>query len=153
MALVVKNPPANIQFSSVAQSCPTLCDPMGCSSPGLTHIVACVSTSLLTVAERCYTVWLFVCPVAQLCSTLCDPMDYSMPGFLVLHHLPEFGQTHFHWVGDAIQSPHPLSPPSPPALNLSEHQGLFHWTGSSHQVARVASFIHWSMDIWVVSTL
>ena len=56
--------------------------------------------------------------------TLCDPMDCSMPGFPVLHYLPEFAQTHVHWVGDAIQQSHPLSPPSPPALNLSQHQGL-----------------------------
>ena len=56
---------------------------------------------------------------------LCDPMDCSTPGFPVLHHHPEFAQTHVHWVGDAIQPSHPLSPPSPPALNLFQHQGLF----------------------------
>ena len=78
---------------------------------GLSHIVACISTSLLTMAERYYTVWLSVCPVAVLCSTLCDPMNYSMPGFLFLHHLLVFGQTHVHWVGDAIQPSHPLSSP------------------------------------------
>ena len=54
-----------------------------------------------------------------------DPMDYSMPAFPALHHLPEFDQTHVHWVGDAMQSSHPLSSPSPPALNLSQNQGLF----------------------------
>ena len=63
--------------------------------------------------------------VQSLCLTLCDPMDYSMSGFPVLNHLPEFAQTHAHWVGDATQSSCALSPPSPPALNLSEHQGLF----------------------------
>ena len=52
-------------------------------------------------------------------------MDCSMPGFLVLHHLPEFAQTHVHWVGNAIQPSNPLSTPSPPALNLPQHQGLF----------------------------
>ena len=63
--------------------------------------------------------------VAQSCPTLCDPMDCSMPGLPVIHQLLEFTQTHVHWVGDAMQSSHPLSSPSPPALNLSQHQGLF----------------------------
>ena len=62
--------------------------------------------------------------VAQSCLTLCNPLDCSIPGFPVLHHLPEFAQTHVHWVDDAIQPFHPLSSPSPPALNLSRHQGL-----------------------------
>ena len=57
--------------------------------------------------------------------TFCNRRDCSMPGFLVLHHLPELAQTHVHRVGDAIQPSHPLSSASPPALNLSQHQGLF----------------------------
>ena len=61
----------------------------------------------------------------QSCPTLCDPMNHSMPGFPVLHYLPELAQTRVHRVGDAIQPSHPLSTPSPPALNLSQHQGLF----------------------------
>jgi len=65
------------------------------------------------------------CSVAQSFLTLCDPMDGSMPGFPVLHHLPELAQTHVHWNGDAIQSSHPLSSPSPPAFDLSQHQGVF----------------------------
>ena len=60
-------------------------------------------------------------------------MDCSMPGFPVLHYLPEFAQTHVYWVVDAIQISHPLSSPSPPAFNLSKHQGLFQWVVSSHQ--------------------
>ena len=75
--------------------------------------------------------------VAQLCPTLCNPMDCSMPGLPVHHHLLEFTQTHVHWVGDSIQPPHPLLSPSPPALNLSQHQGLFQWVNSSHQVAKL----------------
>ena len=63
--------------------------------------------------------------VAQLCPTLCDPMDCSTPGFPVHHELPELTQTHVHWVGDATQPSHPLSSPSPPAFNLSQHEGLF----------------------------
>ena len=78
--------------------------------------------------------------VAHSCRTLCDPMDCSMPGFSVHHQLPEFTQTHVHRVSDAIQPSHPLSYPSPPAPNLSQHQGLFKWVGSSHQVAKVWSF-------------
>ena len=71
------------------------------------------------------------CSVAQSCQTLCDPMDCSTPSFPVLHYLPEFAQTHVHWVGDSIQPSYPLSSPSPPALNLSQHQGLSQWVGSA----------------------
>ena len=67
-------------------------------------------------------------------------MDCSTPGRPVHHQHPEFTQTHLHWVGDAIQPSHPLLSPSPPALNLSLHQGLFKWVSSSHQVAKVWSF-------------
>ena len=65
------------------------------------------------------------CSVAKSCLTLFDPMGCSIPGFSVLHYLPEFAQTHVHWVGDAIQPSHPLLTPSSPALNLSQHQGFF----------------------------
>ena len=78
--------------------------------------------------------------VAQSCPTLCDPVNHSTPGLPVHHQLLEFTQTHVHWVGDAIQPSHPLSSPSPPALNLSQHQGLFQWVSSSHQVAKVLEF-------------
>ena len=78
--------------------------------------------------------------VAQSCLTLCDPMDGSMPGPPVHCQLPEFIQTHVHWVGDAIQPAHPLSSPSLLVFNLSQHQGLFQWVSSSHQVAKVLEF-------------
>ena len=78
--------------------------------------------------------------VAQSCPTLCDPMDCSMPGFPVLHYFPVFAQTHVHRVSDAIQPSHPLSFPSPPAFNLSQHQGLFQWVSSLNQVAKVLEF-------------
>ena len=78
--------------------------------------------------------------VAQSCPTLCDPMNCSMPGLPVHHQLPEFTQTHVHWVGDAIQPSHPLSSPSPPAPSPSQHQGLFQWVNSLHEVAKVLEF-------------
>ena len=78
--------------------------------------------------------------VPQLCPTLCDPMDCSMPGFPVCHQLPEPTQTHVHCIGDAIQPSHPLLSPSPPTFNLSQHQGLFQWISSLHQVAKVLKF-------------
>ena len=67
----------------------------------------------------------------------CDAMGHSTPGLPVHHLLPELAQTLVHWVGDAIQPSHPLSSPSPPAFNLSQHQGLFRWVSSLHQVAKV----------------
>ena len=67
-------------------------------------------------------------------------MKCSMPGFPVLHYLPEFAQTHVHWVSDAIQPSNPLSPPSPPAFNLAQHQHLFQWVSSLHQVAKILEF-------------
>ena len=74
------------------------------------------------------------CSVTKLCPALCDSMNCSLPRFPVFHHLPEFAQTHDHWVSNIIQPAHPMSPPSPPALNLSQHQGLFQWVGFLHQV-------------------
>ena len=68
--------------------------------------------------------------ITQSCPTLCDPMNRSMPGLPVYHQLPEFTQTHVHRVGGAIQLSHPLSSPSPPAPNPSQHQGLFQWVNS-----------------------
>ena len=78
--------------------------------------------------------------VAQSCPTLCNPMDRSTPGLPVHHQLPEFTQIHVHRVGDAIQPSHPRSSPSPPAPNPSQHQSLFQWVNSSHEVAKVLEF-------------
>ena len=78
--------------------------------------------------------------VAQSCPTLCDPMNRSTPGLPVHHQLPEFTQSHVHWVSDAIQPSHPLSSPSPPAPNPSQHQSLFQCINSSHEVAKVLEF-------------
>ena len=81
--------------------------------------------------------WLlfFCCSVAKLCPNVCNPTDCSKPVFPVFHHPTEFAQAHVHWVGDASQSSHPLSPTSP-ALNLFQHQDLFQWIGFSHQVTK-----------------
>ena len=78
--------------------------------------------------------------VAQSCPTLCNPMDCSTPGLPVQCQLLEFTQTYVHWVGDAIQPSHPLLSPSPPAPNRSQHQCLFQWVNSSHEVAKVLDF-------------
>ena len=88
--------------------------------------------------------------VAQLCVTLCNPMNHSSPGH---HQLLESTQTDVHWVGAAIQPSHPLSSPSPPALSLSQHQGLFQRVSSLHQVAKVLDFQlqHQSFQ-WIFST-
>ena len=75
--------------------------------------------------------------VAQSCLTLRNPMNRSTPGLPVHHKLPEFTQTHVHRVSDAIQPSHPLSSPSLPAPNPSQHQSLFQWVSSSHEVAKV----------------
>ena len=82
------------------------------------------------------------CSVTQPCLALCNPTDCSALGSPVLHCLPELAQTHIHRVGDAIQPSHPLSSPSPPALNLSQHQGLFQRVGS----------LHWGANVFPIKT-
>ena len=94
----------------------------------------CVCVCVCTHALRHFS------SVAQSCLTLCDPMNRSTPGLPVHHQLPEFTQTHVHQVSDAIQPSHPLSSPSPPASNPSQHQGLFQWVNSLHEVAKVLEF-------------
>ena len=79
--------------------------------------------------------------VAQSSATFCDPIDCNTSGFPLYHQLPELTQTHVHWVSDANQPSHPLSFPSPPASNLSQHQSIFKWVNSSHQVAKVLEFL------------
>ena len=91
---------------------------------------------------------LLLLSVVQSCPTLCDPMDWSTPGFPVLHHLLELAETHVHWVSEAMQSSCPLWSPSPPALNLSQPQGLLQWVDSSHEVAKVLELQHQSFQ-WV----
>ena len=78
--------------------------------------------------------------VAQSCPILCDPMDCRTPDFYVHYQLLEFTQTHIHWVSEAIQPSHPLSSLFAPAFSLSQHQDLFKWVSSSHQVSKVLEF-------------
>ena len=95
------------------------------------------------IYKLCYSIHLIFSfsSVAQSCLTLCDPMDYSMPGLPVHHQLLELAQTHVHHVGDAIQPSHPLLSPSPPTFKLSQHQGLFQWISSSHQVESIGASV------------
>ena len=86
--------------------------------------------------------------VQLLCLTLCHPRYCRMPGLPLSHYLPEFAQVPVHWIGDAIQPSHPMSPSSPSAFNLSQHQGLFQWFSSLHQVTKVLELEHQSFQ-WV----
>ena len=96
-------------------------------------------SSILTACSEVQRV--HCCSATQSCPALSNPMDGGTPGFPVLHRLLEFAQTHVHGADAAIQPPPPPSPPSP-ALNLSQHQGLFQRVGSSHQVAKVLELQH-----------
>ena len=110
-------------------------------SPNMVSFVLCyIHISNSAWHYECLVVSVQFSSVAQSCLTLCDPMDCSMPGLPVHHQLLEFTQTHVHWVGDAIQPSHPLLAPSPSALNLSQHQGLFKCVSSAHQVAKLLEF-------------
>ena len=99
---------------------------------------SCSPTTFGATPSHTYTIQFS--SVAQLCTTLCNPMDCSTPGFPVHHQHLELAQTHVHRVSDAIQPSHPLVSSSPPAFNLSKHQGLFQWVSSSHQVDKVLEF-------------
>ena len=111
------------------------------------HLTLGQSTRFIQISPLTYITFTFVCvccscSATQSCPTLCDPMNPSMPGLPVHHQLLEFTQTHVHRVGDAIQPSHLLLSPSPPAFNHSQHQGLFKWVSSVHQVAKVSELQH-----------
>ena len=101
--------------------------------PGLEILTSSALSNLLVRSHQ-------IRSVAQSCPTLCDPMNRSTPGLPVHHQLPEFTETHVHRVSDAIQPSHPLSSPSPLAPNPSQHQSLFQWVNSSHEMAKVLEF-------------
>ena len=128
---------------SVCVSCSVMSDSCGLqparflcqqNSPGKKTRVGCHSLLQVKLPSVQFS------SVAQSCPTLCDPNNCSTPGLPVHHQLPEFTQTHVHPVRDAIQPSHPLSSPSPPAPNPSQHQSLFQWVNSSHEVAKVLEF-------------
>ena len=110
----------------------------------LTLIVGICFPFHLSPSLNCYC----CSSVAQSCLTFCIPINSNMQGFSVLYYLLELVQTHLHWVSDCIQQSHPLFPPSPPALNPSQHQSLIHWVGSSHQVAKVLELQHQTFQ-WI----
>ena len=118
---------------------PKIWDP-GQQGPNLLYAPGHNWMAWIQQASIKYTYMIQFSWVTQSRPTLCDPMNPSMPGLPVHHQLPEFTQTHVHRVGDAIQLSHPLSSPSPLAPNLSQHQDLFKWVSSSHQVAKVLEF-------------
>ena len=123
--------------------------------PGMTHLMPMLSQNACCGwGAWCHSLSFETFnSVAQLCLTVWDPMDCSTPGFPVHYQLPELTQTHIHWVSDPIQPSHPLSSPSPPAFNLSQHQGLFQWVSSSHQVAKVLAFQHQYQSFqWIFRT-
>ena len=142
---------------SVIQSCPTLCDPMDCSTPGFPvhhRLPKRTQTHVHQVGDAIQSSHPLLSPspptfnlsqhqfssVSQSCLTLCNPMNCSTPGLPIHHQLPESTQTHVHWVSDAIQPSPPLSSPFPPTFNLSHYQGLFRSVSSLHQVAKVLKF-------------
>ena len=96
-----------------------------------------------------WTSYCCCCSVIKSCQNLYDPMECSTPGFSALHYLLELAQIHVHCVGDAIQPSHPLSPTSPPALNLCQHQGLFQCVGPSHLMVKVFELQHHSFR-WIL---
>ena len=101
--------------------------------PSPQYLLNMVPTHCYTVVQSLSRVW------------LCNTVNCNAPASPVLHHLPEPAQAHVHGVGDAIQRSHPLSSPSPPVLNLSQHQSLFQWVSSSHQVAKVLEIFSFSI--------
>ena len=103
------------------------------------HVIIQIVQTVFNFIQICFWSVKFS-SVAQWCLTTRDPMNGGTPGLPVHHQLPEFTQSHVHWVSGAIQPSYPLSSPSPPALNLSQHWGLFKWVSSSHQVAKVLEF-------------
>ena len=103
-------------------------------------------TQVFCIVGRFFIVSVQFSSVTQSCPVLCDSMNCSTPGFPVHHQLPEFTQTHVHWVSDAIQPSHPLSSLSPPAFNLSKHRGLFKWVSSSLAIWQVATILEFQLQ-------
>ena len=122
------------KFSSVTQSCPTLCDPMDCSIPGLPGMNPFLSLSSSFCSEEACVLSVQFSSVQSL-SQQSHGLQHTRPPCTL--PTPRVYSNLFHWVGDAIQPSHRLSSSSPPHFNLSQQQGLFQWVSSSHQVAKV----------------
>ena len=128
--------------------CPSVCIPGSLCVPWAKCACVCVPVNCSYCPSYCQFSW-----VTQSCPTLCNPTDCSMSGLHVHHQILKFTQTHVHWASDAIQLSHPLLSPSPPTFSLSQHQSLFKWVSSLHQVAKVLEFQlqHQSFQ-WIVRT-
>ena len=131
-------------FFSKKQQCLTNCSP---SDPRGLHYALSEPTNVIYLPLSLYCIYTNCAKVMVVNSVqslspiqFCNPMNRSRPGLPVHHQLPEFTQTHIHWVSDAIQPSHPLSSPSPPAPDPSQNQSLFQWVNSSHEVAKVLEF-------------
>ena len=125
-----------------------VCIPVTSNSDGLTLI-----KSLWVIASMYLPLWAscYCCSVAKVLSGSLQPHGLQHARLPCHHHLPKLAQTHVHQVSNDIQPSHPLSSPSPPAFNLSQHQGLFQWAGSSHQVVKVLELQHQSFQ-WIFRT-
>ena len=132
--------PKKIKSVTVSIVSPFICHKTCIHTWGKENFLTCIFWYKLLITLNKLSYSLQFSSVTQSCPTLCDPMNCSTPGLPVHHQLPEFTQTHIHWVNDAIQPSHPLSSPSSPAPNPSQHQGLFQWVNSSREVAKVVEF-------------
>ena len=120
------------------------------------HVLLCALIYIVIPLDE-FNEWLFLVSPVQFSSVQLLScvwlMDCSMPGFCVHHQFPEFTKNRVHWVGDAIQPSHHLSSPSPPSFSLSQHQGLFRWISSLHQVAKVLEFqLQHKSFLWIFRT-
>ena len=128
------------RIALVCDAQPTVCMTQ-ISNKWHSTLYACVYTDITHIYDVVTTCdIIYVVRYIQFSSVAQSWLTPWTPGLSVHHQLPEFTQTHIHWVGDAIQPSHPLSSPSPPAPNPSQHQGIFQWVSSSHQVAKVLGF-------------
>ena len=105
-------------------------------------IEASASASIFPIIFRIDFISVQFSSVSQSCLILCNPMNCRTPGFPVLYYFSELAQTQIHWIDDAIQPSRPLSSPSSPTFGLFQHQGLFQWISSSHQVAEVLELMY-----------
>ena len=138
MVIQVYAPTSNVEEAEVIQFYEDLQDLVQLTSRK--DVLFIIADWNAKVGSQAIPSWVQFTSVAQSCLTLCEPISCNTPALPVHHQLPEATQTHVHWVGNAIQPSHPLSSPFTPALNHSQHQGLFKWVTSLHHVANVLEF-------------